>query len=438
MSTESSMNDLIALCKRKGFIFQSSEIYGGLNGFWDLGPLGVELKRNLRDLWWKDIVDLREDVVGLDSSIIMHPDIWKASGHVENFHDLMVDCKNCKKRFRLDHLEGKTCPDCGGEFTEPKQFDLMFKTFVGVAEESGAVAYLRPETAQSIFAQFKNVLSCSRMKVPFGIAQIGKSFRNEITPRNFIFRSREFEQMELEYFVREAERDRWFEYWVDARYTWYHRIGVRKEKLRLREHRADELAHYARKCTDVEYEFPFGWKELEGIADRGNFDLTQHIEAAGKDLSYFDEPTKDKFVPHVIETSAGLDRTLLTVLADAYHVEALEKETRTVLRLSPLVAPVQIAVFPLVKKLNEPTRKLENGLRRAYKTFFDSGGSIGRRYRRQDEVGTPYCVTFDFDSLEDQAVTVRDRDSMAQDRIAIDALADYFTRKFVFSTDGAG
>jgi len=432
MSNEVNMNDLIALCKRKGFIFQSSEIYGGLNGFWDLGPPGVVLKRNISALWWKDVVDLRDDVVGLDSAIIMHPDIWRASGHVDHFHDQMVDCRKCKKRFRIDHLETDHCPECGGELTEARQFDLMFKTFVGVAEESGSVAYLRPETAQAIFAQFKNVLSSSRMKVPFGIAQMGKSFRNEITPRNFIFRSREFEQMELEFFVREEDREKWFEFWVQDRFDWYMKIGIRKKKLRLREHRKEELAHYARRCIDIEYEYPFGWKELEGIADRGNFDLTRHIEHAGKDLSYFEEQSKEKFVPHVIETSAGLDRTMLTILADAYHVEELEKETRTVLRFAPAVAPVQVAVFPLVKKLADPVRALERDLRRWYKTFYDDGGSIGRRHRRQDEVGTPYCITYDFTSPEDGTVTVRDRDSMEQVRIAMDQLRPYFDEKFQY------
>jgi len=422
-----SLNDLVALCKRRGFIYQSSEIYDGINGFWDYGPLGVELKNNVRRHWWNTIVRSREDVVGMDSTIIMHPRIWEASGHTEGFTDPMVDCRECRRRFRADTLEGDKCPECGGELTEARLFNLMFKTFVGAAEDSSSVAWLRPETAQSIFAQFKNVTSSSRVKLPFGIAQIGKSFRNEINPRNFTFRSREFEQMELEYFVRPEEAAEWYEYWRDARLQWYLDIGVGRERLRLRDHTEDELAHYAKRCVDIEYEFPFGWSELEGVADRGTFDLDRHIEYSGKDLSLFDEERKEKVVPAVIESSGGLDRTVLTLLADAYEVEKLpDGSERNLLRFHPAVAPVQVAVFPLVKKLREPAIKIEADLRRwRFAAFYDEKGAIGRRYRRQDEAGTPCCVTVDFETLEDDAVTVRDRDSMDQDRIAIDQLRSY-------------
>jgi glycyl-tRNA synthetase len=426
-----NLNDLTALCKRRGFIFQSSEIYDGINGFWDYGPLGVELKNNVRRHWWDTIVRAREDVVGMDATIIMHPRIWEASGHAAHFTDPMVDCKECKRRFRADTLEGDKCPECGGELTEARQFNLMFKTFVGASEDSSSVAYLRPETAQAIFAQFKNILSTSRVKLPFGIAQVGKSFRNEINPRNFTFRSREFEQMELEYFVRPGETRKWYEYWREARFQWYLDIGVKKENLRLRDHEQKELAHYAAACVDIEYNFPFGWAELEGVADRGTFDLDQHIKYSGKDLSYFDDESQEKLVPAVIESSAGLDRTVLTLLADAYEVEKLEDGTeRNLLRFHPRVAPIQVAVFPLVKKLSEPSIKLEADLRRwRFVTFYDEKGAIGRRYRRQDEAGTPYCITIDFETLEDNAVTVRDRDSMKQDRIGLDSLRGYLEEK---------
>lgn len=434
-----SLDPLVSLCKRRGFIFQGSEIYGGLNGFWDYGPLGVELRRRVLDAWWADVVTSREDVVGYDAAIILHPRAWEASGHVESFYDMMVDCKECKRRFRLDHLirdleaEGRTfshgeipgeCPACGGELMEPRQFGLMFETHVGAAKDSKSVAYLRPETAQAIFLNFRNVQMATRQKVPFGIAQHGKAFRNEVTPRNFTFRSREFEQLELEFFVHPDEEDQWFDYWLDERHRWYESLGVRADKLRRREHGGDELAHYAKCCTDVEYEFPFGWQELEGVANRGSYDLERHIEHSGKDLSYFDDARQEKFVPSVIEASAGLDRTVLTVLSDAFAVEEVDGDTRTVLRLAPHVAPRQVAVFPLSKKLAEPTRKLADDLRGRFHTLYDDSGSIGKRYRREDEVGTPYCVTFDFDSLDDHKVTVRDRDTMEQDRVAIDALPD--------------
>ena len=432
-----SLDALVSLCKRRGFIFQSSEIYGGLNGFWDYGPLGVELKRNVFDFWWDRVVSQREDVVGYDASIIMHPKVWEASGHVDNFYDTMVDCTECKRRYRTDHLMrdlGVTelpeeCPHCSGELTEPRQFGLMFETHVGATKDSQSVAYLRPETAQAIFLNFRNVQMSTRMKVPFGIAQRGKAFRNEVTPRNFTFRSREFEQMEMEFFVHESEERQWFDYWREARMQWYLDLGIRKEKLRFREHDADELAHYARYTTDVEYEFPFGWQELEGIANRGNFDLSMHNQHSGKDQSYFDEARQEKYVPSVIEISAGLDRTVLTTLTDAFAVEEVGGEERTVLRLAPHIAPRQVAVFPLSKKLSEPTRKLADDLQRRFKLLYDEQGSIGKRYRREDEVGTPFCVTFDFDSLEDNQATVRHRDSMEQERVSLDSLGEYLAGK---------
>jgi len=432
-----SLDALVSLCKRRGYIFQSSEIYGGVNGFWDYGPLGVELKRNVFDFWWNRVVSQREDVVGYDASIIMHPKVWEASGHVGNFYDMMIDCTECKRRYPTDHLMHELgvselpeeCPNCGGKLTEPREFGLMFETYVGATKDSQSVAYLRPETAQAIFVNFRNVQMSTRMKVPFGIAQRGKAFRNEVTPRNFTFRSREFEQMEMEFFVHESEERQWFDFWCEARMQWYRDLGIRAEKLRFREHDDNELAHYARYTTDVEYEFPFGWQELEGIANRGNFDLSMHSEHSGKDQSYFDEARQEKYVPSVIEISAGLDRTVLTTLADAFAIEDVDGEERTVLRLAPHVAPRQVAVFPLSKKLSEQTRKLADDLQRRFNVLYDEQGSIGKRYRREDEVGTPFCVTFDFDSLEDDQVTVRDRDTMEQERVGIDALAAYLGDK---------
>ncbi|MGD8331165.1 MAG: glycine--tRNA ligase [Acidobacteriota bacterium] len=432
-----SLDALVSLCKRRGFIFQSSEIYGGLNGFWDYGPLGVELKRNVFDFWWERVVSRREDVVGYDASIIMHPKVWEASGHVGNFYDMMVDCTECKRRYRTDHLMQELgvselpteCPHCGGKLTEPRQFGLMFETYVGATKDSQSVAYLRPETAQAIFVNFRNVQMSTRMKVPFGIAQRGKAFRNEVTPRNFTFRSREFEQMEMEFFVHESEERQWFDFWCEARMQWYRDLGIRADKLRFRQHDDNELAHYARYTTDVEYEFPFGWQELEGIANRGNFDLSMHNEHSGKDQSYFDEARQEKYVPSVIEISAGLDRTVLTVLADAFSVDEVDGEGRTVLRFAPHIAPRQVAVFPLSKKLGEQTRALADDLQKRFNVLYDEQGSIGKRYRREDEVGTPFCVTFDFDSLEDNQVTVRDRDTTAQERVGIDGLADYLGDK---------
>ncbi|MFH0800357.1 MAG: glycine--tRNA ligase [Pseudomonadota bacterium] len=431
------MEQLVSLCKRRGIIFQSSEIYGGINGFWDFGPVGCELKRRIKESWWRRMVTSRDDVVGIDTSIIAHPQTWIASGHVASFNDPMVDCKACKRRFRADdippsskgHEKGK-CPECGGELTEAREFNLMFQTHVGAIADSASLAYLRPETCQSIFTQFKNVQATSRQKVPFGIAQIGKAFRNEITPRNFIFRSREFEQMEMEFFCHESEASRWFEHWVAERFDWFKSIGVKPGKLRLRPHEQRELAHYAKECTDVEYEMPFGWSEMEGIANRSNYDLTQHMNISGKDLTYFDDARKEKYVPHVIETSVGVDRTALAVLADAYREEDVKGEKRVVLGLDPSIAPVQAAVLPLSGKLGEPAKKLELDVRKHFVSEYDDAGSIGKRYRRHDEIGTPFCVTYDFDSENDHAVTVRDRDSMQQERIPIDSAVEFLRNKF--------
>ena len=431
------MEVLVSLCKRRGFIYQSSEIYGGINGFWDFGPVGCELKRRVKDSWWRRMVQERDDVVGLDSTIIAHPQTWIASGHVSSFNDPMVDCKQCKRRFRLDEISAgddgkpaKKCPECGGELTEAREFNLMFQTHVGATADNASVAYLRPETCQSIFTQFRNVQTSSRKKVPFGIAQIGKAFRNEITPRNFIFRSREFEQMELEFFCHEDESEKWFEYWVNDRHQWFKDVGVDPGKLRIRPHEHHELAHYAKSCMDVEYEMPFGWSEMEGIANRTDYDLTNHMKASGKDLTYFDDARKEKFVPHVIETSVGVDRTTLAILADAYREEEVRGEKRVVMGFHPTIAPVQVGVLPLSAKLKEPAKRLEVEMRSHFFSEYDDAGSIGKRYRRHDEIGTPFCVTYDFDSDTDNAVTVRDRDSMEQERISIDKVVEYLRDKF--------
>jgi glycyl-tRNA synthetase len=436
--TQNLMERIVSLCKRRGFVFQSSEIYGGINSCYDYGPLGVELKRNVKEAWWHSMVIGRDDIVGLDSAVIQHPDVWKASGHLEGFTDSMVDCRKCKARFREDHLAKAICADpefkgrpartCQEEglMTEARQFNLMFKTFAGPVEDSASTVYLRPETAQGIFTNFLNVVSSSRLKPPFGIAQIGKSFRNEITPGNFVFRTREFEQMEMEYFSPPDEVEQWYEYWVKARFAWYTDLGVRSEKLRLREHGSDELAHYSSACVDVEYEFPFGWSELEGIANRGCYDLSQHTKASGKDLSFFDEATKTRFVPHVVEPAAGVDRAAMTFLVDAYEEQEIEggksgkKDIRTVLHFHPRIAPITVAVFPLVKKEGMPDRArgLASDLQSSgIRTFYDEKSAIGRRYRRQDEVGTPWCVTVDGDTMQDGTVTIRDRDSMEQVRV---------------------
>jgi len=418
------MEKIVSLSKRRGFVFQSSEIYGGLGSCWDYGPLGVELKRNVKEAWWKAMVLDRDDVVGLDSSILMHPQTWVASGHVQEFADSLVDCKSCKQRFRADELEEDKCPNCGGELTEPRMFNLMFKTFMGAVEDEAAVVYLRPETAQGIFVNFQNVLNTTRKKLPFGIAQIGKAFRNEITTGNFIFRSREFEQMELEFFVKPGTDKEWFDHWLEERFNWYVSLGINKDNLRLRQHGKEELAHYALGCYDIEYLFPMGWSELEGIANRGDFDLVQHAEYSGKDLSYFDEETQEHIMPYIIEPSAGVDRSVLAFLLDAYDEEQLEKEKRVVLHFHPTIAPVKVAILPLSR--NEKLVPLAKGVyadvRGAFMTQYDDSQSIGRRYRRQDETGTPLCVTIDFQSLEDRQVTIRDRDSLKQIRVPIEVL----------------
>ncbi|MCK9223932.1 MAG: glycine--tRNA ligase [Candidatus Muirbacterium halophilum] len=424
------MQTIVSLAKRRGFIFQSSEIYGGINSCWDYGPYGVALKKNVKDAWWQDNVLRRQDMTGLDSSILMSPQIWQASGHLSNFSDPMVDCKKCKLRYREDTLESKTCPACGGEFTESRQFNLMFKTFMGPVEDDANIIYLRPETAQGIFVNFKNVQQTSRKKLPFGIAQIGKSFRNEITPGNFTFRTREFEQMEIEFFVNPEQADEFYEYWKNERFDWYKRFGIKPENLQLREHDNDELAHYARGCADVEYKFPFGFSELEGIANRTDFDLNKHMESSGRDLTYLDPQTNKKFIPYVIEPSAGADRATLAFLIDAYNEEPDGDENRVVLKFHPRLAPVKVAIFPLMKKppLKEFAQKLNSDLIKRFVCEYDEVGSIGKRYRRQDEIGTPYCITVDFDSLEDNAVTIRNRDTMQQERINTSSLIEYLDK----------
>ncbi len=418
---QGTMEKLVSLAKRRGFFFPSSEVYGGIQGIWDFGPLGVALRNNIKRAWWRSMVELRDDVVGLDAGIIMNRQTWVASGHVDNFTDPLVECKKCNQRFRADQVRGTHHEQDGGEFTEPRQFNLMFKTFVGPAEDSSAQVYLRPETAQGIFVNFANVLNSTRMRPPFGIAQIGKAFRNEITPGNSIFRLREFEQMELEYFVPPADEMKWLEYWKDQRFNWYLGLGVHKEKLRLREHGKQELAHYAQGAFDVEYEFPFGWSELEGIAARGDFDLAAHQRVSGRDLSYFDDLKRERYVPHVVEPSAGVDRTMLTLLVDAYAEEEVRGEQRTVLRLHHSVAPVQVAVLPLSRKepLTSTAARIEHELRPYFRTEYDDTQSIGKRYRRQDEIGTPFAVTIDFETENDQAATIRSRDEMTQVRVPL-------------------
>lgn len=432
MEKNDLMGKIVSLSKRRGFIFQSSEIYGGLESTWDYGPLGVELKRNVKEAWWRSVVYERGDMEGLDAAILMHPRTWEASGHVKSFADLLVDCKNCKKRFRLDHLKEKKCPECGGEVTQPRQFNLMLKIHYGAVEDAGSVIYLRPETAQGIFVNFENVLTTSRQKLPFGIAQIGKAFRNEITTGNFTFRSREFEQMEIEYFVKPGSDEEWHRKWIDERLKWYIRFGIKKEGIRLREHAKDELAHYAKACTDIEYLFPMGWSELEGIANRTDFDLRQHSNASGKDLSYFDEESKERFTPYVIEPSGGVDRAVLAFLIDSYREEVVRGEKRVVLGLHKALAPVKAAVLPLLKNRAEIVgmcRNITSELSKLFKVKYDDTASIGRLYRRQDETGTPFCVTVDVDSLSDHKVTVRDRDTMKQDRISADKLKEYLLER---------
>jgi glycyl-tRNA synthetase len=435
MPDAATMEKIVALSKRRGFIFASSEIYGGLGSTYDYGHYGVLLKTNVKNEWWRAMLQERDDIVALDSAILQHPRTWEASGHLAGFTDPMVDCRACGQRFRADHLQDLQCPQKPSrhpgegphcDLTEARDFNLMFETTMGPVKDSGATVYLRPETAQGIFVNFKNVLQFSRKKPPFGIAQVGKSFRNEITPGNFIFRTREFEQMEMEFFVPPDEAERWYEHWKQARYDWYEQLGIRSDHLRLREHDPDELSHYSSATADVEYLFPIGWSELEGIANRGDFDLTQHATYSGEKLEYFDPQTKERYVPHVIEPAAGADRATLAFLVDAYDEEEVDGEQRTVLKLHPRLAPVKVAVLPLVRKDGQPevAREVYAALRGRMQSEYDEGGSIGKRYRRQDEIGTPFCVTIDHQTLEDRTVTVRDRDTLAQERVAIDALPD--------------
>lgn len=444
MPDTSLMDKIVSLCKRRGFIFQSSEIYGGLANTWDYGSLGAELKRNLKNLWWKSVVQERMDMVGLDSAILMHPEVWKASGHVDGFADPLVDCKSadCKKRFRADHLiptkdeNIKECPACKSKIdlrtSPPRMFNLMVKTSLGAMEDAGSITYMRPETAQGIFVNFANILDTTRKKLPFGVAQIGKSFRNEITPGNYTFRTREFEQMEIEYFVKPEEDEKWYESWIKERFEWYLRYGIKKEHLRLRPHTKDELAHYAKACSDIEYEFPFGWSELEGIANRTDFDLKQHAQFSGKDLTYFDQALNQRYYPHIIEPSGGVDRAILAFLVDAYHEETVKDEIRVVLKLSKELAPVKVAILPLLK--NRPqlvgmAKDIAEDLISEIPLAYDDTAAIGKLYRRQDEIGTLYCVTVDVQTLEDNKVTVRDRDTMLQERIEVANLKNYLKEK---------
>ena len=431
---ELTLETISNLAKKRGFVFQSSEIYGGLRSAYDYGPLGVELLRNVKDQWWRSMVRERDDVVGIDSAIIQARKVWQASGHEQVFTDPMVECRNCNARHRTDKLaDPDKCPTCGksGEFTEPRDFNLMLRTHMGPVESDENMVYLRPETAQGIFINFENVRRTNRLRLAFGIAQIGKAFRNEITPGQFVFRTREFEQMEMEFFCRPEESAEWFEYWKSARFDWYTDLGMTAENLRLRDHESDELSHYSSGTADVEYLFPWGWDELEGVANRTNFDLRQHAKHSGEDLTYFDQEADERFFPHVIEPAAGATRTTFAFLIDAYSEDTVNDETRTVLKLDHRLAPYKIAVLPLSKKaeLIEPTQKIAAELRKRWMIEVDVTQSIGRRYRRQDEIGTPYCVTVDFDSLEDNAVTVRDRDSMQQERVGIDALVDFMSAK---------
>ena len=438
------MDKMMSLSKRRGFMFQSSEIYGGLGSTWDYGPLGVELKRNVKEAWWRSVITGRDDMVGLDAAILMHPQTWVASGHVENFSDPLVECKDCNSRFRQDHLleaagidpesseavaalQELKCSNCNGELGEPRRFNLMFKTFMGPVEDTANEVFLRPETAQGIFVNFKNVLDSTRKKLPFGIGQIGKSFRNEITPGNFTFRTREFEQMEVEFFVKAGDDDEWLSKWVDARYQWYVNYGIRPENLRKRPHGSDELAHYAKACIDIEYRFPWGWGELEGIANRGDYDLRQHQETSGQDLTYFDETAEGdnrRYLPYVIEPSGGVDRATLAFWLDAYDEEPDGDAVRVVSHIHRDIAPVQVAALPLSRndKLLPTARRIYDVLRRHFRSQYDDSQAIGRRYRRQDEIGTPYCVTIDFDTIDDDQVTIRDRDTMHQARVPVSEL----------------
>lgn len=430
---ENLMDKVVALCKRRGIIFQSSDIYGGLANTWDYGPYGVELKNNVKAAWWKENVHGRYDIFGMDAAILMHPKVWEASGHIDNFFDLKSDCKSCKKRFKAADLKNKDkCPECGGQLTEAKPFNLMFETYQGPVKDSANLIYLRPETAQGMFVNFLNILNSKHLKLPFGLAQIGKAFRNEVTPGNFTFRTREFEQMEIEYFVHPKQADKFYEYWVEERFAWYTRLGLKKENLRKRLHTKDELAHYAAGCTDIEYNFPFGWSELEGIANRTDFDLKQHAQASGKDLRFFDDATKEKFYPYIIEPSGGVDRSVLAFLVDAYHEEKVKDDLRVVLKLHKILAPVKVAVLPLLKnrtEIVELAKKIAQELKKSFITVYDDTAAIGKLYRRQDEIGTLYCITIDVQSLEDSQVTVRDRDTMLQERITIERLNEFLADK---------
>jgi len=441
MADNDRMEKLVSLAKRRGFVFQSSEIYGGLGSVWDYGPLGVELKRNVKDRWWRAMVHARDDIEGLDAGILMAAKVWEASGHVAGFTDPLVDCKQCKQRFRGDdpRIKGTPgqpdaqCPVCGtrGSLTAPRQFNLMFKTFMGPVEEDAAVIYLRPETAQGIYVNYLNVLQGSRQKIPFGIAQIGKAFRNEITPGNFIFRTREFEQMEMQFFVRPGTDEEWFAFWKSERMQWHLGLGLKAERLRFHQHGPQELAHYAKAAYDIEYEFPFGWNELEGIHNRTDFDLTRHQQASGKKLEYFDQERNERYIPYIVETSVGADRTALALLCDAYAEEQVEGETRVVLRFAPALAPIKAAVLPLVKKdgMPEIAHRIYDELRGRFTAFYDDGGSIGRRYRRQDEAGTPFAITVDGQTTQDGTVTVRHRDTLAQDRVDASQLASWLSER---------
>lgn len=430
------MERIISLTKRRGFVFLSSDIYGGFGSCYDFGPQGVELKNNIKKQWWKNMVWQREDIVGLDSAILMSPKVWEASGHLTaGFADEMTECKKCHKRFRQDEIANPTnsrskiqnlkCPECGGQLTPPQKFNLMMQTFIGPVEDKASKTYLRAETCQGIYVNFENVLQTQRLKIPFGIGQIGKAFRNEITPGNFIFRTREFEQMEMQYFIKPGQNKEWFDYWKKERMNWYINLGIKKENLRFREHTKEELPHYARKAVDIEYKFPSGWKEIEGIHDRGDWDLKNHSKHSGKDLSYFDQQTKKKYIPNIIETSAGADRSFLVFLIDGYYEEKVRGEQRVVLKLDKKLAPIKVAVLPLVRNKKEITdlaKKIFNDLKKYFTCMYDETGSIGRLYRRQDEIGTPYCLTVDFDSLKDKKITIRDRDTMSQDRVEISKL----------------
>jgi glycyl-tRNA synthetase len=437
--SKDTMEKLVSLCKRRGYVFQSSEIYGGLNSCWDYGPLGAELKRNLKSFWWNAMTNRRDDIEGLDAAILMHPQVWHTSGHVAEFTDPLVDCKKCKGRFRADKIDDARCPlkpskspkECDGELTDSRKFNLMFKTFMGPVEDESAVIFMRPETAQGIYVNFLNVKNSARQKIPFGIAQIGKAFRNEITPGNFIFRTREFEQMEMQFFIHPTEDDKWFEYWREERWNWYKELGINMSRLRWHQHGHGELAHYAKAAYDIEYEYPFGWQELEGIHNRTDFDLGRHSKASGKDMSYFDERFTEKFIPYIIETSAGCDRTLLTILVDGYDEVEVNGEPRVFLRLSPKIAPIKAAVFPLVKKdgMPEYADKIYQDLKKKYKVFYDESGAVGRRYARMDEAGCPYCITIDGQSLQDNTMTLRDRDTMEQKRLTVGEIFEFLDKQ---------